>query len=175
MKLLLSKVILTVGVLTSSRPLAPGSYDAMEYLTLDDIEVGSTIDVLGRRMRIYDMDQPSRELARKLLNREFAPATGAPPQISGRKLNAWGQPLKDSIADASTQKSLPWSGRRDVLSYGLKLLSRSREDGARKFTMTLNVANNEVSLSEVPNVELGIAGGKCVSIHVPEGIHERVT
>jgi len=150
------------------RPLAPGSYDEMEYLTLDDLEVGSTIDVLGRRMRIYDMDQPSRQLARELLSREFAPATGAPPQISASKLNAWGQPLKDPSQAAAKRASQPWAGRRDTLSYGLKLLSRSREDDARRFTMTLNVANNEVSLTEVANVELGIAGGKILApVEVP--------
>ena len=43
-------------------------------------EVGATVDVLGRQMRIYDCDENSRKLARELLHREFAPPTG-PPQV----------------------------------------------------------------------------------------------
>ena len=44
------------------RPLAPSSSETIEMLTLDDIEVGGAIDVLGRPMRVYDCDPPSRAL-----------------------------------------------------------------------------------------------------------------
>jgi hypothetical protein len=62
------------------RPLAPGSVETIEFLVVDDLEVGATVDVLGRQMRIYDCDENSRKLARELLHREFAPPTG-PPQV----------------------------------------------------------------------------------------------
>ena len=62
------------------RPLAPSSSETIEMLTLDDIEVGGAIDVLGRPMRVYDCDPPSRALAKELLDREFAPSIGAPDE-----------------------------------------------------------------------------------------------
>ena len=111
-------------------------------------------------MRVYDMDDKYRVLARSLLGREFAPATGAPPQIQTGATNAWGQPLKVQSAKSMSDSSEPWKGRRDVLSYTLKLLSRSQEDAPREFTMTLNIGTKEVTLAETPHMELGIAGGK---------------
>jgi hypothetical protein len=98
-------------------------------LFLGGRQVGATIDVLGRRMRIYDMEEPSRVLARSLLGREFAPCVGVPPSlaVSNTKTNAWGQPLRDHGSKAAPTAK-PWEGRRDVLSYGVKLLSRSKED-----------------------------------------------
>lgn len=145
------------------RPLAPGSVETIEFLTLDDLEVGATVDVLGRQMRVYDCDASSRALARELLNREFAPPTGAPQeaQMAGRRASAL-------LSTASARKKgsddpAPWSQRRDTLSYGLKLVSSSREDAAREFTMTLAVDTGEVGLIEKPNINLGISGGKLLA------------
>jgi hypothetical protein len=104
------------------------------------------------QMRIYDLDAASRETARQLLGREFAPCTGAPPQLDAGATNAWGRPLRTAPAPAagSGRGATPWAGRRDTLSYGLKLLSRSKEDEPREFTMTLSVASNQVSATRVP-------------------------
>ena len=145
------------------RPLAPGSVETIEFLTLDDLEVGATVDVLGRQMRVYDCDTNSRALARELLNREFAPPTGAPQeaQLAGRGAGA----LR-TLAPArkkAVEETVPWSQRRDTLSYTLKLVSNNREDAAREFTMTLSVDTLEVGLVEKPNVNLGISGGKLLA------------
>jgi hypothetical protein len=145
------------------RPLAPGSVETMEFLTLDDLEVGATVDVLGRQMRVYDCDATSRGLARELLKREFAPPTGAPQEA---QLASGGAGALRTSAPARTKAaddSAPWSQSRDTLSYTLELVSSNREDAARVFTMTLAVATEEVGLLELPNVNLGISGGKLLA------------
>ena len=145
------------------RPLAPGSVETIECLTLDDLEVGATVDVLGRQMRVYDCDAPSRVLARELLQREFAPPTGAPQEALRAGQGAGMLRTKGPARQKEVREVVPWSQRRDTLSYTLKLVSSRREDAAREFTMTLAVDTLDVGLLEKPNVQLGISGGKLLA------------
>ena len=145
------------------RPLAPGSVETMEFLTLDDLEVGATVDVLGRHMRVYDCDDTSRNLARDLLKREFAPPTG-PPQAS--QMATGGAGAMKTSAPARVKggnQGSPWSQSRETLSYTLGVVSSNKEDVARTFTMSLAVATEEVGLVELPNINLGISGGKLLA------------
>ena len=57
---------------------------------------------------------------------------------------------------AKPDDKAPWAQRRDTLSYTLQLLSRNPEDAARKFTMSLAIATEEVGLAELPNIQLGM-------------------
>lgn len=145
------------------RPLAPGSVETIEFLTLDDLEVGATVDVLGRQMRVYDCDANSRSLARELLQREFAPPTGAPQDkhLAGQAPSALRRTAAAQNKEAS--QAPPWSQSHDTLTYTLKLVSSNREDASREFTMTLAVDTEEVGLMEKPNVNLGISGGKLLA------------
>lgn len=50
-----------------------GSTETNDYLLIEDIEVGSTIDVFGRPFRIYDAEPATRKVAAEMLNRQLAP------------------------------------------------------------------------------------------------------
>lgn len=74
---------------------------------------------------------------------------------------------------AKPDDKAPWAQRRDTLSYTLQLLSRNPEDAARKFTMSLAIATEEVGLAELPNIQLGMRA--LASVDLPGALRKNAS
>eukprot|EP01006_Ploeotia_vitrea_P031029 TRINITY_DN63358_c0_g2_i1.p1 TRINITY_DN63358_c0_g2~~TRINITY_DN63358_c0_g2_i1.p1 ORF type:complete len:821 (-),score=105.74 TRINITY_DN63358_c0_g2_i1:129-2591(-) len=170
-----------------------GSSDDYYYVT--DFDIGITVNVYGRPLRIVDCDPYTRKYFRSEYGRELAPPVDVDAEY-GLLLNKGKAPIKipphngfgteeDSLGNwRNLVLKAPKSNLKQALQYDTKVLRfgmkfhepKGSEEALREFILTFFLADDTIQLTEVPQRNSGHLGGKFlkrqkVKKYAGEGAH----
>ncbi|KAG5464486.1 hypothetical protein LSCM1_00676 [Leishmania martiniquensis] len=167
------------AVLLSSETLNRPHGPAPAYITAEDLRTGSSVDIFTRPFFIYDCDEHTRAYMEARGIPE--PAVAAPPceedeimvgkrrpqlakksrdaaGASGKRFGASTMVFEDSSGEKDAVKLTRYA--HDVFRFAAELVQPSEENEGRRFIICYYLADDTVSVYELPVKNSGHVGGK---------------
>ena len=156
----------------------PRFLSADHYYRPPDLRIGATINILNRRMFIYDCDQFTRDWYKSnygYTDQEMAPLFGNEPQSQTRTKVTIEIPPKsligseeDTIRNVFSLHPTPppkdekklIEKMHDCLRFTARMITKNTVDASRKFIITYFLNDDTVQIYEPPQRNSGIVAGK---------------
>lgn len=139
----------------------------------EDLRIGETINVFGRKFLIYDCDAHTKRYMSEVLNVEMCapidvtPTRDEPPKMEKPPYNGFGSE-EDSLGSCTSLVSKPprkdfikmLENEHKILRFSAYMDSSKPEDQDRVFVVSYRLADDMMTVYEPPQRNAGIIGGK---------------
>jgi len=149
-----------------------GEDDLENYYTEEDLFIGETVNIFGRKFFLYDADDFTKKYLKDVLGRDSTPIAVREPEKPKPKPTA---PPYNGFGDeddslGSWKNLVLKAPKKNVrqyienagcmLKFSMKLADADPANEVRRFVLTYYLADDTVSIYEPPQRNAGIIGGK---------------